>query len=292
MRRLAVMIVALLILVPAIAADEAEHPAYTGSAFVVYNNGQHSFDPAAYVGAAEFVQYSLRDDLGRVGPAIAYLGPDHYQEDRKPIANITPTGFQNSQYDFIPGALYHRCHLIAHRMTGSGECAENLFTGTQYLNLGIMSRVEAQIDEYISRTRHHVIYRVAPDFLDGELVCRGVIIEALSVEDSEIDLCIYCFNVQPGVVIDYATGENTLAAYASSMPEFIAYIDDDDQAFTRFDVPEEEVVTYVLNTSRKRFHYPDCASVADIKPKNRQDYTGTRSVLISLGYKPCGACNP
>ena len=99
MRRLVVMIVALLILVPAIAADEAEHPAYTGSAFVVYNNGQHSFDPAAYVGAAEFVQYSLRDDLGRVGPAIAYQ------------PEVSPPGVLHGQRDPVGAPRRSVLHL-------------------------------------------------------------------------------------------------------------------------------------------------------------------------------------
>ena len=291
MKRLIVLVAALLIALGAAAAEITEHPAFTGSPFVVYNGGVPDFDGVNITGG-EFVQYSLRDELGRVGPAIAYLGPDHFQSARSGIQNITPTGFKNSQYDFIPGALYHRCHLIAHRMTGGGEYAENLFTGTQYLNLGIMTRIEAQISEYIGRTGNHVLYQVTPDFLGDELVCRGVIVEAQSIEDDEIELCVYCFNVQPGVIINYETGDNALAAYATTMPDLIIYADDPETMITRADIPEEDVIAYVLNTSRKRFHLPGCASILDIKPENRQDYTGTRSVLISLGYQPCGACRP
>lgn len=291
-RKLLPLLVALFLLSIARAEGVMEHPAFTGSPYVLYNGGFHTFD-AINLSGGEFVQYSMRDDLGRVGTAVAYLGPEHYQKGRESIQNQTPTGYKSAKYDFIPGgSLYHRCHLIAHRLTGSGEYAENLFTGTQYLNLGIMSTVEAKLAEYISRTGHHVLYKVAPDFLDNELVCRGVVMEAQSIEDDEIDLCIYCFNVQPGILIDYETGNNALAPYALTMPDLIIYSDTPDVLYERSNVEEEEVITYVLNTSRKRFHLPGCSSVADIKPGNRQDYTGTRSVLISLGYKPCGACNP
>ena len=290
MKRIIIMFVTFCLLIPSALAVEI-HPVFTGSPYVVYNNGVTSFSDV-YLSGEEFVQYSPRDELGRVGPAIAYLGPKRFQASRESIQNHTPTGFKNSKYDFIPGSLYHRCHLIAHRMTSSGEYAENLFTGTQFLNLGIMSKVEGQIADYISRTQNHVLYKVKPDFLDNELVCRGVIIEAESIEDAEIRICYYCFNVQPGVIIDYATGENILAQYAVTMPEE-SYLFFDDESITKETPVElEEVQEYVLNTSRKRFHLPTCQSVTDMKPGNRQDYIGTRDELIALGYKPCGSCNP
>lgn len=280
------ILAALFVYVDAVA--ENQHPIFTGSPYVVYNNGVCSFDNV-FLGGDEFVQYSPRDELGRVGPALAYLGPKRFNASRESIQTITPTGFVNAKYDFIPGNLYHRCHLIAHRMTSSGEYAENLFTGTAYLNLGIMSKIESQLAEYITRTQNHVLYKVSPDFIDNELVCRGVIIEAASIEDTEIRICYYCFNVQPGVIIDYETGYSALAQYATVMPE-------DDFSFLRASVVDaldlEEVQAYVLNTSRKRFHLPECKSVQDMKPTNRQDYIGTREEIIEMGYKPCGECKP
>lgn len=303
----AILIAALLI--PALAA--AERPTFTGTSYVVFNDGIMSFDNV-FLTDNEFVQYSPRDELGRVGPAMAYLGPKRFQASRDSIANYTPTGFINAYYDFISGgSLYHRCHLIAHRMTSSGEYAENLFTGTAYLNLGIMSKIEGEIAEYISRTQNHVLYKVTPDFVDDELVCRGVIIEATSIEDQEIRYCYYCFNVQPGVVIDYRTGENRLAQYAETMPEedsglsLISDADPEPATVTR-SIPEPtaadsstpqptqepNIRLYVLNNGTHRFHYPDCKSVHDIKPENYQEFTGTREEIIKMGYKSCGNCHP
>lgn len=285
-RAFILVLICCLLIPPALALDV--HPAFTGSPSVIYNDGVQSFSDV-YISGDEFVQYSPRDELGRVGPAVAYLGPKRFQAPRETISNITPTGFKNSKYDFIPGALYHRCHLIAHRMTGSGEYTENLFTGTQFLNLGVMKKIEGQIAEYITRTQHHVLYKVTPDFMNLELVCRGVVIEAKSIEDDEISICIYAFNVQPGVIIDYATGENALSQYAMTMPDQ-SYL-----AFEDTEIPDEffqEVQLYVLNTNRKRFHKPECSSVKDIKPENYQDYAGTREELIEMGYTPCGSCNP
>ena len=288
-----------LLLLFSVARADGQHPVFTGAPYVVYNNGVCSFDNV-FLGGDEFVQYSPRDELGRVGPALAYLGPKRFQAGRESIQNQTPTGFINAKYDFISGgSLYHRCHLIAHRMTSSGEYAENLFTGTAFLNLGIMSKVEGQVADYISRTQNHVLYKVTPDFYKNELVCRGIIIEAESIEDTEIRICYYCFNVQPGVVIDYETGTSTLAQYATTEPEgeLLLISDADDLSIepeTRQNpaLDLEEVQVYVLNLSRKRFHLPTCKGVSDMKPENRQDYTGSRDALISMGYKPCGTCNP
>ena len=201
----------LLILLASAASASDEHPIFTGSPYVIYNNGVHSFENV-YI-SDEFVQYSIRDELGRVGPALALLGPKHFQAEREDMQTITPTGFINTKYDFISGgSLYHRCHMIAHRMTGSGEYYENLFTGTSFLNLGIMSKIESQIAEYISRTKNHVLYKVSPDFIGDELVCRGVQIEARSVEDNGAGVCfnVFCYNVQPYVEINYMTGESRL----------------------------------------------------------------------------------
>lgn len=303
-----------LLLLFSVAMADGQHPAFTGAPYVEYNGGVPDFS-GVYLGGDEFVQYSPRDELGRVGPAVAYLGPKRFSADRDPIQNQTPTGFINAHYDFISGgSLYHRCHLIAHRMTSSGEYAENLFTGTAYLNFGIMSKVEGMIAEYISRTQNHVLYRVTPDFIGDELVPRAVIIEAASIEDAEIRVSWYCFNVQPGIMINYATGSSSLAAYATQEIPFsetaaetepkIPETEDDgllliadavlDTVMTR-SAPEptpEPLRKYVLNNGTHRFHYPNCRSVKDIKPENYQEYIGTSEEIKSMGYKSCGNCHP
>ena len=164
-----------------------------------------------------------------------------------------------------------------------------------------MLKIESHVADYITRTQNHVLYKVTPDFLDDELICRGIIVEAQSIETDDVSLCVYCFNVQPGVVIDYRTGESALAQYARTLPP-----DDADEGplmVTGSDVNEPTVdrsstdsepkmLHYVLNTRNKKFHYPDCTSVLNMAEKNRQDFVGLRDELLSLGYTPCGTCNP
>lgn len=288
MRKLFLLLLPLMLLaLPA----RADRPLYTGTATVDY--GVPDFSNVTQ-GLDEFVQYSPLDRLGRVGAAIACLGPLHYSETRQSISGNIPTGFMNKQYEFVTGgSLYHRCHLIAHRLTSSGEYNENLFTGTAYLNFGAMFQTELQIAEYISRTKNHVLYRVTPDFAGEELVCRGLIIEAQSVEDAEICFCVYCFNVQPGVVIDYRTGESQLAQYAyAPAPDDLELIADDLNDGDVSSRSQPVAQHYVLNIRQHRFHYPSCRSVNQMSEKNRQDFTGTREEVIALGYKPCGECHP
>ena len=133
---------------------------------------------------------------------------------------------------------------------------------------------ENMVADYVKETGNHVLYRVTPDFRDSELVARGVEMEAASVEDDTIRFHVYCYNVQPGVCIDYATGE--------SWPE--------ESAAPSSDSGDSQ--TYVLNQSNHKFHLPDCSSVKDMNPENREDYTGSRETLIQEGYSPCGRCKP
>lgn len=51
-------------------------------------------------------------------------------------------------------------------------------------------------------------------------------------------------------------------------------------------------IDYVLNTNSKKFHYPDCRSVGQMKASNRKDFSGTRDEVIAMGYDPCGICHP
>lgn len=149
-----------------------------------------------------------------------------------------------------------------------------MITGTRYLNVEGMLPFEEQVADYIRETGGRVLYRVTPIFEGNDLLATGVEIEALSVGDAGEGVCfhVYCYNVQPGVEIDYATGDSRPAEAAPA--------------------DEGGAVQYVLNTRSKRFHRPDCASVDDISPSNRQDYTGSREALTARGYKPCGSCAP
>lgn len=148
------------------------------------------------------------------------------------------------------------------------------------MNVEGMLPFENMVADYIKETGNHVLYRAAPIFEGENLVASGVVMEALSVEDEGEGVCfhVYVYNVQPGVEIDYATGESWETG---------------DSAFSALESQaEEQKRDYVLNTSSKKFHRPDCPSVDSMSEKNRQEYHGTREELIAQGYEPCGSCNP
>ena len=253
----------------------ANLPDYSGSPYVELNGNQPDFDESQFnTDSYEF--YTDLDQLGRCGACYANIGQDLMPtEDRESISSVHPSGWKQAQYDCVDGKnLYNRCHLIGFQLTGENANDHNLITGTRYLNVNGMLSFEDQVADYIRDTGHHVLYRVTPDFRGSELVARGVEIEAASVEDDTIRFHVYCYNVQPGVVIDYATGESWLAE--SDTPS----------------ASPDANQSYVLNTRNHKFHLPECSSVSDMNPDNRQDYTGSRDALIAQGYEPCGRCKP
>mgnify|MGYP002534874096 CR=1 FL=1 len=254
--------------------DLSNIPDYDGtSAYAVIDRNQPSFTEEEYT-TDSYEYYSELDSLGRCGVAEACVGVDLMPtEERESISKVKPTGWVQHQYDFVDGgSLYNRCHLIGFQLTGENANEKNLVTGTRYMNVEGMLPFENQVADYVASTGNHVLYRVTPAFVDTELVARGVEMEAYSVEDQGRGVCfhVYCYNVQPGVEIDYATGESWLEG----------------------ETQESGSVQYVINTNTGKFHLPDCSSVADIKAGNRQDYTGDRQSLIDQGYSPCGICKP
>lgn len=196
-------------------------PDYAGNPYVALRAdsthplGTPSFTLDEYERATEegcFKKFSKLDSLGRTRKALACVGPESLgQGERGDISRIHPAGWHQQRYDFIPGqSLYNRCHLIAWSLCGENANRRNLLTGTRYLNETGMLPFEEQILDYIRDTGNHVLYRVTPMYNEEELVCRGVRLEAQSVEDHGKTLCFhaYCYNVQPHVQIDYATGRN------------------------------------------------------------------------------------
>ena len=159
-----------------------------------------------------FKKFSKLDSLGRTRKALACVGPESLGRGKRGvISRIHPAGWHQQRYDFIPSqSLYNRCHLIAWSLCGENANRKNLLTGTRYLNETGMLPFEEQIIDYIRDTGNHVLYRVTPMYNEEELVCRGVRLEAQSVEDHGKALCfhVYCYNLQPHVQIDYATGRN------------------------------------------------------------------------------------
>lgn len=186
--------------------DPSAIPPYEDLPYYIVNDNQPFLTERA---ETSFENYSPLDRLGRCGMAYACVGPETVStEKRGSIGMIKPTGWHTIKYDFIGGKyLYNRCHLIAYCLSGENANPENLITGTRYLNQE-MEPIENEVREYIEETGHHVMYRVTPVFAGDNLVASGVLMEGQSVEDDEIVFCIYMYNFQPGVIIDYATGDS------------------------------------------------------------------------------------
>lgn len=260
-------------------------PTYVGSAYAVLNNNIPVFSPEELT-TEGYEFYSPLDSLGRCGTVIASVGRETMpaeDEDRGNISSVKPTGWVQASYDSMGGQpLYNRAHLIGWQLTAENANERNLVTGTRYLNVQGMLPFEDMVADYVKETGNHVAYRVTPIFEGKNLVCSGVQMEGFSVEDNGEGICfnVYCFNVQPGIIIDYATGASSEGGETPVDPE----------AETNAD--GEVIHDYVLNTGRKRFHYPNCSSVGQMSEKNKQPYTGSREDLIDQGYQPCGSCNP
>lgn len=193
-----------------------EIPEYSGRAYTVINNNVPFFDEEDK-NAGAFENYSKLDRLGRCGVAYANISRDLMPvEERNGIGSIKPSGWNQAKYEGIidsePPYLYNRCHLIAYCLTAENANERNLITATRYMNVEGMLPLEVQVAKYLDQYDNHVLYRVTPVFEDDNLVADGVLMEAYSVEDNGAGICacIYCYNVQPGVEIDYGTGKSRI----------------------------------------------------------------------------------
>lgn len=256
-------------------------PEYSGEPYAIVADNEPDFSDAEFQTEA-YEEYSELDELGRCGTAKANIGEELMPtKDRESISEVKPSGWINKEYEEVDGGyLYNRCHLIGFQLTAENANEENLITGTRYMNTEGMLPFENMVADYIRETDNHVLYEVTPVFEDDNLVASGVLMEAESVEDdgAGISFYVYVYNVQPGIEIDYATGESCEAE--DSKPEL---------GSEKGQAAEE---TYVLNTNTMKFHEPDCSSVGDIKKSNRSEYSGTRENVIRMGYDPCGRCRP
>ena len=261
---------------PAFAPSDA--PAYEGNPFAAIN-GNVPFFTTNQITAESYEYYSPLDDLGRCGITVASVGQDMMPtEDRESISSVKPSGWQSVKYDaslVSGGYLYNRAHLIGFQLCGENANELNLITGTRYLNIDGMLPFENMVADYVKETGNHVLYRVTPIYTGDNLVAEGVLMEGWSVEDNGEGICfnVYAYNVQPGITIDYATGESRLS---------------DEPWETQAPVEKD----YVLNTKTKKFHNTWCGSVADMSEDNKGEFHGFRSELIEQGYAACGSCNP
>lgn len=187
----------------------SELPQYDGQPYVIVEDNKPSFDKEE-AEADPYESYSRLDKLGRCGYAQAKLAAELMPDgERGYIGSVEPSGWQQARYEGIDGeSLYNRCHLIGYQLAGENANEKNLITGTRYMNVEGMLPFENLVADYIRETDHSVLYRVTPIYEEDNLVASGVEMEAESVEDDEICFHVYVFNVQPGIWIDYRTGES------------------------------------------------------------------------------------
>ena len=260
--------------------ETSDIPGFSGDPYCVLNNNVPDFNTPT--SAEPFENYSDLDDLGRCGVAYACLGLETMPaagEERDSISSVKPSGWKNNDYgDLVDGGyLYNRCHLIGWQLSAENANFKNLITGTRYLNIEGMLPFENMVADYIKETENHVLYRVTPIYNGDDLVAQGVEMEAMSVEDNGASILfdVFCYNVQPGVDIDYATGDNWLTGDKAPSSN-----------------SKEEGHSYILNIASKKFHEPNCSGASKIGAENRQEYTGSREDLLSQGYEACGICKP
>ena len=219
-------------------------PPFSNEPYYVLSNNYPAFTEDEITTDA-FEYYSDQDALNRCGYVMACIGVELMPtEERGAIGQVKPSGWQMAKYDFVDGKyLYNRCHLIGYQLTGENANECNLITGTRYMNVDGMLPFENMVADYIKETENHVMYRVTPVFEGDNLVASGVIMEAMSVEDNGEGILfhVYVYNNQPGVVIDYATGESFAEA---------------DENGSDVQIQPEN---FVLNTNTKRFHRVDCS---------------------------------
>ena len=280
-------------------------PDYSGKPYVELNDNKPLFIKEE-ITTESFERYAELDSLGRCGVTIACIGVDLMPtEERESISSVKPTGWENNKYDtdlVEGGYIYNRCHLIGFQLTGENANKQNLITGTRYLNIEGMLPFENMVADYVKETENHVMYRVTPLFAGHNLLPSGVRIEGYSVEDEGEGICfhVFAYNVQPGITINYATGENWLNEDAppkdtsNTDPETNeSESNESNESLEGTDNSQTEpVITYILNTARKKIHLPTCSALEGMDEKNREETTQSKTKLIKEGYSVCGICKP
>lgn len=252
-------------------------PDFVGDPYVVIDGNVPHFTEKELT-TESYEYFSPLDAQNRCGYVMSCIGKDLMPtEDRGNIGQVKPSGWQTAKYDFVDGKyLYNRCHLIGFQLTGENANECNLITGTRYMNVDGMLPFENMVADYVKETNNHVLYRVTPIFKDGELVARGVLMEAQSVEDQGegVQFCVYVYNNQPGVSINYEDGTSQ------------------ENGELKQESDNSVKITFILNTSSGKFHSVDCKQGQEMKTENREDTTISRSQMVKKGYTPAKCCNP
>ncbi len=193
-------------------------PKYSSEPYVTINNNIPNFNDE-YFTTNSFEDYSDLDDYGRCGVAFANLNKKETMpkenENRKSLDKVIPSGWQDTEYSEINLTnLYNKCHLIAYSLSAENANDKNIITGTRYFNISGMAPFENRVRKYLNdNPNNHCLYRVTPIYEEENKVASGITIEAESVEDKGASICfyVYIYNVQPSVIIDYATGNSKLS---------------------------------------------------------------------------------
>ncbi len=244
-------------------------PEYTGEPYIAVDGNEPDFSEEERT-ANTFESYSELDSLGRCGAAYACIGRDLMPaEERGSIGQVKPTGWQTVKYENVDGKyLYNRCHLIGYQLTGENANEKNLITGTRYMNVDGMLPFENMVADYVKETGNHVLYRVTPVFEEDDLLASGVQMEALSVEDEGADISynVFVYNVQPGISIDYATGDSAVSESELSEPR-----------------TEEGVIRG--NSRSKIYHCPGQAAYEEMADSKNLVIFGSEQEAEAAGYR-------
>lgn len=289
--------------------DTSLIPQYSGNAaYVVINENVPYFSESEKTTEA-FEYYSELDSLGRCGVAYANVCTEIMPtEERGSIGSVKPTGWQTIKYDIVDGKyLYNRCHLIGFQLSGENANNKNLITGTRYMNVDGMLPFENMVADYVKETNNHVLYRVTPVFTDNNLVADGVLMEAMSVEDNGEGILfnVFCYNIQPGVSIDYSTGNSSLTGEViaeepttEKKTEAVTpvqttiqptestteYVPVTTPAPTETEAEIKTIMVHITETGSK-YHNAGCRYL-------KSDITVSLEQAKASGLTPCSVCNP
>lgn len=277
---------------PEYAVSLDDIPEFDGYPYVVVNGGVPFFTEEEIVTTA-YESYAELDGLGRCGVTIACIDRSLMPtEDRGSIGMVKPSGWQTIKFDIVDGKyLYNRCHLIGFQLTGENANKQNLITGTRYMNVDGMLPFENKVADHLKEEGGHVMYRVTPIFKGNELVARGALMEAYSVEDNgeDVKFCVYVYNNQPGVRINYADG-------TAKLDDGVPFPEPDTElpgggTAEQPENPPSSGATFMVNYNTNKFHRLDC-TYADPEKYNVVEFYGTLEDVMGGGIEPCGSCHP
>ena len=261
---------------------------YSGQPYIEINHNTPTFKENEYT-TKTYIQLNDLDEYGRTQKDQACLGPETLPTNkRESIGMVKPSGWKIQRYDDLISTkyLYNRCHQIGFALSGLNAEERNLMTGTRYFNVTGMLPFEEEVRDYIKNTNHHVLYEAIPVYKKDELVARGLILQAASIEDETIRFCVYIYNVQPGVTIDYQNGISRKAKEGE--PTY--GIKEAKDPFGYHNKSSNKSKKYVINIKNKKYHDPNCSSVSKMSEQNKEVVTSTSKKLQQQGYTPCGIC--